>query len=77
LVFPCPKPEREKVDVIAEDLEKRKAARPRTLKALRSSIQARFGNQLAEDELEKIVGELASRGVIKVADGKVSYEMAS
>ena len=66
---------RERVDVVIENLEKRKASKPRTLKTLRSTINARFGSQLTEEELDKIIDQLASRRVLKIADGKVTYEM--
>jgi hypothetical protein len=68
--------DRERVDTVIANLEKRKAARPRTLKTLRSTINARFGNQLTEEELENIIARLSDRQVIKIADGKVTYEMA-
>jgi hypothetical protein len=69
--------DREKLDAVIENLEKRKASRPRTLKTLRSTIKALFANQLAEEELEGIINQLSTLGAIKIADGKVSYEMAS
>jgi hypothetical protein len=71
------KSDSEKVDAVIENLKKRKESRPRTLKTLRSTIKAIFVNQLAEEELEVIINRLSKRQVIKIADGKVSYEMAS
>lgn len=71
------KSDREKVDAVIENLEKRKASKPRTLKTLRSTIKALFANQLAEEELEEIINQLSNRRAIKIADGKVSYEMPS
>ena len=71
------KSDREKLGAVIENLEKRKTSKPRTLKTLRSTIKALFANQLAEEELEVIINQLSNRGVIKIADGKVSYEMAS
>jgi len=71
-----PKPGRERIDVVIENLEKRKASKPRTLKTLRSTINARFGSQLTEEELDKIIDQLANRRVVRIADGKVTYEMA-
>ena len=71
------KSDREKVDAVIENLEKRKASKPRTLKTLRSTIKALFANQLAEEKLEEIINQLSNRRAIKIADGKVSYEMTS
>ena len=68
-----PKPER--VVTIVENLVKRKAAKPRTLKTLRSTINALFGNQLAEGDLDLLVEQLTERGTIKLSDGKVHYEL--
>jgi hypothetical protein len=64
------------VDVVIENLEKRKASKPRTLKTLRSTISARLGNQITDEELDRIIDELAKRQVIKVSAGKISYETA-
>lgn len=69
--------DREKVDAVIENLEKRKASKPRTLKTLRSTIKALFANKLTVGELEEIIDQLSIRGAIKIADGKVSYEMTS
>ena len=72
---PKAKPARETIDVVIENLEKRKASRPRTLKTLRSTIKA-LRKQLTDDEISRIVDQLTDRRVIKIADGKVTYEMA-
>ena len=65
----------ETVDVIIADLVKRKAARPKTLKALRSTINQLFKNQLPDTELDELIEKLTKRGVVKFADGKVQYEL--
>jgi len=67
----------EKVDAIINNLTKRKAAKPRSLKTLRSTITALFRDSLAEVELEELIEELTKREVIKVANGKVNYELPS
>lgn len=71
------KTDREKLDAVIENLKKRKASKPRTLKTLRSTIKALFENQLAEEELEEIISQLSNRRAIKIVDGKVSYDMES
>ncbi|MEW6365211.1 MAG: PIN domain-containing protein [Acidobacteriota bacterium] len=67
----------DKVDAVIENLARRKASRPRTLKTLRSSIRAHFANQLGDAEIDGLIEQLTSRGAIKVADGKVHYEPQS
>ena len=71
------KPERnpERVVAVLENLAKRKTARPRTLKTLRSTINALFGNQLGDEDLDVLIARLTERGAIKVSDGKVHYEL--
>ena len=65
----------EKVDVVVENLTKRKASRPRTLKTLRSTIKALFVNKLTDEELEVILGQLSKRGAVHIKDGKVDYRL--
>ena len=54
---------------------RRKAAKPRTLKTLRSTIKALFGNQIMDEELDGLIEQLTKRGAIRIADGKVHYEL--
>ncbi|MDB6046856.1 MAG: hypothetical protein JWM63_5407 [Gammaproteobacteria bacterium] len=61
------------IDAIVVNLAKRKAGKPRTLETLRSTIHALFGKEMLEQELDVLVSQLKSRGVIAVVDGKVSY----
>jgi hypothetical protein len=65
----------QKIDAVIDNLGKRKAARPRTLKTLRSTIKALFVDQLSDEELDALIAELTDRGVVKVSDGKVHYEL--
>jgi hypothetical protein len=65
----------EKVDAVIDNLVKRKASKPRTLKTLRTTIKALFVNQVADEELDGLIEQLTKRGAIKVADGKVHYEL--
>lgn len=60
---------------VVANFAKRKSAKPRTLRTLRTTIRALFGTQLMEDELDRLIEQLATRGLIKVADGKVQYEL--
>ena len=66
----------DQVRLTVENLAKRKSAKPRTAKALRTTIQALFASEgLTEDEADKLVEKLIARGVIKISDGKVHYEV--
>jgi hypothetical protein len=73
--IPGPAQAVERLEVVVENLIKRKAAKPRTLKTLQSTIRAIFSNLITDDELDGLIGQLTERGVIKIADGKVSYEL--
>jgi hypothetical protein len=66
----------DRADALIDNLVKRKAAKPRTLKTLRSTIKALF-NQLADEELDGLVEQLTERGAIRVVEGKVYYELPS
>lgn len=75
--IPNSQPIVERVDAVIKNLAKRKTARPRTLKTLRSTIRALFVNQLADDELDRLIEELTQRGAISIVDGKAHYELPS
>jgi hypothetical protein len=66
----------DRVGAVVENLAKRKSAKPRTATALRTTIQALFANEgLTESEIDELIKQLADRGVIKISDGKVHYEL--
>ena len=65
----------DKITVVIADLIRRQTARPRTLKTLGSTIQALFQKKLTDNELQALLDELSKRGVVKVSDGKLSYEL--
>lgn len=67
----------EMVDAVIDNLVKRKASKPRTLKTLRTTIKALFVNQVADEELDALIEQLTKRGALKIADGKVHYELPS
>jgi hypothetical protein len=73
---PDPRSIPEKVDAVIKHLAKLNAAKPRTLKTLRSVIKQVFmKNGVADAELEEIIRQLTERGTIKIADGKMNYEL--
>ena len=57
------------------DLIRRQAARPRTLKTLRGTIDGLFQKRLNSEEINAILEELTKRGVVKVSEGKLSYDL--
>lgn len=63
----------ERVDTVIDNLARRKTAKPRKIKTLRSTINALFLKQLSEQELDNIVELLIKRKVVKVDDDKVQY----
>jgi len=67
----------QKLDAVIDNLAKQKAAKPRTLKTLRSTIKAWFVNQLSKEGLDDLIGELTARGIVTVSDRKVHYELPS
>jgi len=66
-----------KIDAVIANLARRKTARPKNLKTLRSTIKALFANPLADEELDGLIEQLTQRGAIKIAEGKVHYELPS
>jgi hypothetical protein len=74
--MPDAKSLREKVEAVIDNLKKRKAAKPGTLKTLRSTIKALLKTQLADQELDEIIKQLTERGVLTIANERVSYAVA-
>lgn len=65
----------EKVDVIINNLTRRKVGKPKTVKTLRSTLKALFGNQLMDKELDALIKELTHRRAISIVGDKVHYEL--
>ena len=65
----------DRVEAIVENLAKRKSAKPRTTKALRTTIQALFANELVEGEVDGLIEQLIGSGVIRISDGNIHYEL--
>lgn len=64
-----------KIECIVARLQQMKAAKPRTVKTLSSTIDALFQKQLAEKEIEALVKALEKQGLIAIEDKKVSYTL--
>ena len=64
---------RERVAAAIDNLAKRKAAKPRSLKTLRTSLKGLFANQLTDEAIDALIQELAKRQVITVEEDKIHY----
>jgi len=63
----------DQIDAVVANLERNKSARPRTLKTLRSTINAWFNKEVSDARLTDLVDQLRSQGIIKDAGAKISY----
>jgi hypothetical protein len=72
-----PKTSTDRLALIVADLQKRGAARPRTVATLSGTISATFQKQLTEQEVSSLVSELKKKGLIKVEGTKVTYNLPS
>ena len=65
----------DRIAMVVDDLHKRGAAKPRTLKTLTSTIGALFMKQLSPDEIGVLLEALQARGYVSVVGNKVSYSL--
>lgn len=67
----------ERIEIVVAKLQQIKAAKPRTVKTLSSTIAALFQKTLSEQEVRAVIEALASRGWLSVTDTKVVYSLPS
>ena len=67
----------ERIAVILAKLQQLKAAKPRTVKTLSSTIASLFQNHVSEDEVALLVQSLANQGYLSVVGTKVTYALPS
>ncbi len=67
----------ERLPVVLAKLQQLKAAKPRTVKTLSSTIGSLFHKQLAEEDVAVLVQELASQGYLSISGSKVTYALPS
>lgn len=72
-----PKSSPDRVALIVANLQKRGAARPRTVATLSSTIRATFQKQLTAEEVSSLVSDLKKKGLVKVEGTKVTYNLPS
>ncbi len=65
----------ERIDALLDNLNKYKAGKPRTVETLRNTIKTCFANKLSDHEIQALLDQLGQRGVIRVSQGKVVYEL--
>jgi hypothetical protein len=63
------------IERVVKDLSRRKTSKPRTVKTLRSTILAHFKKELAEHELDDLLGALEKQGYVKIEGSKVTYDL--
>jgi hypothetical protein len=66
-----------KLECIVARLQLMKAAKPRTVKTLGSTISSLFQKQLEEREIENLVKTLEKRAMIAIQGNKISYSLPS
>lgn len=65
----------QRLAMVVADLQKRGAARPRTVKTLNSTIGALFQKQLTEQEVASLLAKLQAQGIISIDGTKVTYAL--
>jgi hypothetical protein len=64
----------ERIELIRDRLKQLKAAKPKTVKTLGSTIAALFQKQLSDKEVSGLISELATTGYVTVSGTKVIYK---
>jgi hypothetical protein len=67
----------ERLQVVLAKLQQLKAAKPRAVKTLSTTIASLFQKQLAEEDVAVLVQELVSQGYLSVSGTKVTYALPS
>lgn len=63
----------DRIELVLANLRQRKAARPRTVKTLCSTIASLFQKQLSEEEVMRLLRKLESSGYLSVNGTKIDY----
>jgi PIN domain len=61
--------------LVLDDLVKRRSAKPRTPKTLKSTMQARCGSEVSADRIEALYTALVERGYVRVEGTKLNYAL--
>lgn len=65
----------ERIAAVVDNLKARKAAKPRTLRTLSSTVGALFGKRLAEAEVADLLQRMQAQGLIAVAGARIDYRL--
>lgn len=68
-------PDRARLAALIQNLGRRGASRPRRLATLTSTVNATFGKQLSEGEVQLLVDALRTQGLIHVNGEAVTYSL--
>lgn len=63
------------IKIVINDLIKRKSAKPRTQKTLKSTIHARCGKHISASTIDAVYAALVKRGYVTINGEKLSYEL--
>lgn len=70
------KPTKEEfISMAVDDLIRRKASKPRTVKTLRSTIHARCGKGIPSSDIDAIYEALIKQGYVRVEGTKITYKL--
>lgn len=61
--------------LVLANLKQRGNSRPRTIKTLSSTIKSLFGNELSDADLQAILLQLQTTGLIEISGTRVSYSI--
>ncbi|XSG73788.1 PIN domain-containing protein [Herpetosiphon llansteffanensis] len=64
-----------KIEVVIKYLQAEKHTKPRTINTLINTIKTIFSKKITEPEILSLINQLKTRGIIQVADTKVSYKL--
>jgi len=67
------KPSTELIEMVLGMLRQLKAAKPKTVDKLVSTIAARFSKHVSHSEIPGLINELSTKGYVTVSGSKVSY----
>ncbi|QEH32429.1 hypothetical protein OJF2_09000 [Aquisphaera giovannonii] len=65
----------DRLALVVENFERRGESRPRTVKALRATVDALFGKPLLEPDFADLLGEMQARSYLTLEATRISYAL--